>query len=131
MFRAGDVVELRLPMALALEPLPNAPANSSKEWAAIMYGPIVLAGRLGTQGLTSGAQLIVNERESGNMLNEPVDVPRWSRWLAELLTHTSRTDAETLRFTTRGFDGGKEVELIPWFRMAHERYNLYWQSQAS
>ncbi|HLA73551.1 MAG TPA: beta-L-arabinofuranosidase domain-containing protein [Steroidobacteraceae bacterium] len=131
MFRAGDVVELRLPMALALEPLPNAPANSSKEWAAIMYGPIVLAGRLGTQGLTSGAQLIVNERESGNMLNEPVDVPRWSRWLAELLTHTSRTDAKTLRFTTRGFDGGKEVELIPWFRMAHERYNLYWQSQAS
>ena len=126
MFRAGDVVELRLPMALALEPLPNAPDH-----AAIMYGPIVLAARLGTRGLTPGSQLIVNERESGNMLNEPVDVPRWSRWLAELLTHTSRTDPETLRFTTSGFDGGKEVELIPWFRMAHERYHLYWQSQAS
>jgi DUF1680 family protein len=45
-FRDGDVIELRLPMALSLESLPQAP-----DQAALMYGPIVLAARLGTQGL--------------------------------------------------------------------------------
>jgi uncharacterized protein len=123
-FRAGDVIEVRMPMTLRLEPLPNA-----AEHAAVMYGPITLAAGLGTQGLTPGSQLIINERESGNMLNEPIDVPRWNRPLAELLANTTRTDPQTLRFTTHGFEGGKSVELIPWFRLTHERYNLYWQGR--
>ena len=126
-FRTGDVVEVRLPMALKVEPLPNTPANSSREWAALMYGPIVLAGKFGTAGLTPGSQLIVNERESGNMLEADVAIPRWTKPLGELATHTTRTDASILKFQTTGFDGGASVELIPWFRLTHERYNLYWQ----
>jgi DUF1680 family protein len=126
-FASGDVVEVRLPMSLKLVPLPHARGNSSIEWAALTYGPIALAARLGTQGLAAGSQLIVNERESGNMLNEPVPIPRWNRPLAELVANTSRTDASSLTFATRGFDGGASIELIPWFRIAHERYNLYWQ----
>ena len=125
--RDGDTIELRAPMRLTLEPLPNAPANSSSEWAALKYGPIVLAARLGKSGLTPGSQLIINERESCNMLNERVDVPRWNRPLHELLANTQRTSSDELRFTTTGFEGGKSVELIPWFRMTHERYNLYWR----
>jgi hypothetical protein len=121
-FRDGDLVEVRMPMELHLEPLPDAPEHS-----ALMYGPVVLAGRLGTQGVTPASQLIVNERQSGEMLGEKIDIPRWNRPLAELLANTSRTDAATLRFTARGFEGGVSVELIPWFRIAHERYNLYWQ----
>jgi uncharacterized protein len=120
--RPGDTLEVRVPMSLHLEPLPNAP-----NYAALMYGPIVLAGRLGTAGLAPGSQLIINERESGKMLNEVMPIPRWNRPLAELVANTTRTDASSLAFTTRGFDGGASVELIPWFRLAHERYNLYWQ----
>ena len=120
--RDGDTIELRAPMRLRLERLPNAP-----DYAALMYGPIVLAARLGTQGLTPGSQLIINERESGNMLDEKIDLPQWNRPLADLLANTKRTSDNELRFNTTGFDGGKSVELIPWFRMTHERYNLYWQ----
>jgi DUF1680 family protein len=120
-FRSGDVVEVRAPMKLRIETLPAEP-----EVGALMYGPIVLAGRLGTAGLTLGSQLIINERESGNMLNEKVDVPRWERPLAELIANTSRTDPASLRFTTRGFAAGASVEMIPWFRLTHERYCLYW-----
>jgi DUF1680 family protein len=123
-FASGDVVELRLPMALKTEPLPNSP-----NYAALVYGPIALAGRLGTAGLTPGSQLIVNERESGTMLNETVPIPRWNRTLGGLVTSTTRSDPDSLRFTTRGFDGGASVELIPWFRLANERYNLYWQGR--
>jgi DUF1680 family protein len=120
--RDGDTIELRTPMRLKLEPLPHAP-----DFAALVFGPIVLAARLGTTGLTQGSQLIINERESGNMLDEKIDLPRWSRPLAELIANTKRTSADELRFSTTGFDGGRSVELIPWFRLTHERYNLYWQ----
>jgi uncharacterized protein len=121
-FRAGDIVEVRLPMALKVEPLPNAP-----DYAALLYGPIVLAGRLGTAGLTPGSQLIVNERESGNMLNAELAIPRWTKPIGDLVTHTTRTDSTTLSFRTTGFDGGASVDVIPWFRLTAERYNLYWR----
>jgi DUF1680 family protein len=121
-FRTGDVVEVRVPMALRIEPLPNA-----KDCAAVLYGPIVLAARLGTLGLTSGSQIIVNERESGNMLNADVRIPSWSKPLAELVSHVARTNPDRLEFRATGFDGGAGVDLVPWFRVTHERYNLYWQ----
>jgi len=65
-----------------------------------MHGPLVLAGRLGTEGLSPGADLIVNERTSGTMLNIPMETPRL----------------------------GASIELVPWHRIAHERYTLYWRA---
>jgi len=95
---------------------------------ALMYGPIVLGGRMGTEGLSPGSQLIINERESGKMLQADVKIPRWTRPLAEMVKHTARTSPDRLEFRTDGFDGGAHVDLIPWFRLTHERYNLYWQN---
>jgi hypothetical protein len=91
-----------------------------------MFGPIVLAARLGTQGVPAGSQLIVNERESGQMLNEQVAIPAWSHPLGELTSALERQAEPELKFTSRHFDGGGSVEFVPWFRIARERYNLYW-----
>jgi len=121
-FRTGDIVEVRAPMTLRVETLPGETGVG-----ALMFGPIALAARLGTAGLISGAQLIVNERESGNMLNADVDIPRWTRPLSELPAAVERIDKVSLRFRARGFAGGAEVELVPFFRLTHERYNLYWR----
>jgi DUF1680 family protein len=96
-WRNGDLVEVALPMQRHLEPLPTAP-----EFVAVMHGPIVLAGRMGTKGLTPGADIIVNERTSGDMLNEPMAIPTLS----------------------------SAIELAPYYRIAHERYNLYWRAGA-
>jgi DUF1680 family protein len=125
-FRAGDVIEVRLPMSLRIELLPNDPDH-----AALVYGPIVLGGRMGTEGLTPGSQLIINERESGNMLKANVKIPRWTRPLDQLAAHTTRTNPDRLEFRTTGFEGGASVDLIPWFRLTHERYNLYWHSDGN
>jgi len=125
-FKSGDVVDIRMPMTLRTEPLPNAP-----EQVALVYGPIVLAGRFGTDGLTPGSQLIVNERESGNMLQADVKVPRWTKPLPELVANTARTSAERLEFRITGFEGITAIDLLPWFRLTHERYNLYWTVQNS
>ncbi len=124
-FRPGDVIEVRMPMALRAEPLPNAPDH-----VALVYGPIVLAGRMGTEGLTPGSQLIVNERESGNMLKANVNIPRWTNPLDQLVASTARTSPDKLEFRTAGFEGGASVDLVPWFRLTHERYNLYWRRSA-
>lgn len=45
-WKAGDTVEVTYPMSLALEPTPD---NSAR--AALLYGPIVMAGNLGDQGV--------------------------------------------------------------------------------
>jgi DUF1680 family protein len=121
-WRDGDVVDIRFPMALRLEPLPHAPA-----YAAVIFGPIVLAGRLGRAGITPGSDQIVNERESGTMLNETVPIPVWSRPASEFLSRVSRPDPTALAFNAAGFDDDRSVELVPYFRIAHERYNLYWR----
>jgi uncharacterized protein len=118
----GDSISIELPMALSLAPLPNAP-----EYAAVMYGPIALAANLGNKGLTPGSQLIVNERHSGEMLNDPAAIPVWSKTLDQLPASLVRTDEESLRFVSTGFEGGNRVEFVPWFRLAHARYNLYWR----
>jgi hypothetical protein len=130
------VIEVRLPMSARIEPLPDAPGGASTpgaatEWAAVMYGPIALAAKLGTAGLSLSAQLIVNERESGQMLDEPVAIPVWSQPLAALAANLQRTDADSLTFAATGFDGGGRVEFAPWFRIVHERYNLYWRRGAA
>jgi uncharacterized protein len=121
--RDGDVIEVRVPMSLRVERLPGDASHG-----ALVYGPIVLAGRMGAQGLTPDSQLIVNERESGNMLQADVQIPRWIRPLEQMVANTTRVNPDTLEFRTQGFAGGASVELIPWFRLAHERYNLYWHA---
>lgn len=121
--KTGDTLDVRTPMSLHAEPLPNSP-----DYAALMYGPIVLAGRFGTEGLDPGSQLIVNERESGKMLQADVKIPRWTRPLKDLVASTTRTHPGKLEFRTTGFADGASVDLIPWFRLTHERYNLYWRA---
>jgi alpha-glucosidase len=120
-WRDGDVVQIRLPMQLRLQPLPNAP-----DLVALLYGPIVLAGRLGTEGLTPGADIIVNERTSGDMLNVPMAVPRLSLSEASLTRQVKRKPGTALAFTIRAQMPSRDIELVPFHRIAHERYTLYW-----
>ena len=49
-WRKGDVVEVTYPMSLHVE---TAPDNASR--GALLYGPIVLAGNLGTEGMEAPA----------------------------------------------------------------------------
>jgi DUF1680 family protein len=121
-WRNGDQIEIELPMHLHLEALPTAP-----HIAAVMYGPIVLAGRLGTQGVARGADLIVNERHSGEMLNIPRELPSWPLNRDQLATQINQIDAAALAFRARGVVDLPQLELIPYYAIAHERYNMYWE----
>ena len=121
-WHSGDVVEVHLPMALRAEPLPG-----NADVVAILYGPIVLAGRLGRQGLTPGADIILNERTIGDVLNEEVDAPRLVGTVEKIVRQIKPSQGSALTFHTMGIGHPHEVSLIPYYRIAHERYNLYWK----
>lgn len=121
-WRDGDVVDVRLPMTLRTEPLPGAP-----EYVAFVYGPIVLAGRLGTAGVTPDAQIIVNERTSGTMMNDPVEVPVLAGDGRDVVSRVRPIGTEPLTFETVGLGRPRDERLAPYARLAHERYLLYWR----
>jgi DUF1680 family protein len=119
-WRRGDIVEVRLPMTLRSEPLPG-----TRDTIAFLYGPIVLAGRLGRDGLAPGNQIIVNERQSGTMLNADTAVPALAGDPTAVAKRVAQDGRDRLIFRTTG-TRGDTVELAPYYRLAHERYNLYW-----
>jgi uncharacterized protein len=116
----GDVVEINLPMELRMVTLPHAP-----QFAAFMHGPIVLAGALGNEGIKPGSDLIVNERTYGTALNEPFDVPQLA---ADALNQMKAAGDEPQTFTVPGRGDGQAIRLKPYFKIAHERYCIYWNT---
>jgi DUF1680 family protein len=122
-WRSGDVLEARMPMSLRSESLPGDPRS-----VAFLYGPIVLAGRLGREGLYPGADILRNERTSGMILDVPVEVPVLRADPERVLDFLRpASGAEPLTFETVGIGDPGDVTLIPYFRLHHERYNLYWK----
>jgi DUF1680 family protein len=121
-WRTGDTIEVGLPMALRTEPLPG-----HVDVVAFLYGPIVLAGRLGRTGIAPGADIIINERTIGDLLKQEVDVPVLHGAVHEIVRQVKRTAGSGLMFQTHGIGYPYEVNLIPYYRIAHERYNLYWK----
>jgi uncharacterized protein len=121
-WRNGDRVEVELPMQLRIETLPG-----TRDVIAFLYGPIVLAGRLGREGLEPGNQIIVNERTSGSMLNVSLQVPELAGEPASLSARIRQDRHDPLVFRTAGVGRPHDVDLAPFYRLAHERYNLYWK----
>jgi hypothetical protein len=91
----------------------------------------VLAGRLGTAGVSPEAQLIKNERESGTMLDATVDVPVLVGDAADLVRRVRPVPNEPLSFETVGLGRPHDVRLAPFHRLAHERYTLYWRVRSA
>jgi len=121
-WRDGDRIEVTLPMTLRAEPLPGA-----GDVVAFLYGPIVLAGRFGQQGLAPRSQIIANERESGSMLKADVAIPVLAADGRALAKWIHKDPHRALTFRTAGAGRPRDVELAPYYRLAHERYNLYWK----
>jgi hypothetical protein len=124
-WRAGDVVDVRLPMTVRAEPLPG-----TSDTVALLYGPIVLAGVFGGDGVAPGADIIRNERESGTMLNAPVEVPALDAAAGDVARRVERSPDGPLAFRTAGIGRPRDARLEPYYAVAHERYTLYWKLRA-
>ncbi len=121
-WKTGDVVEVDLPMALRTELLPG-----TTDTLVVAYGPLVLAGKLGMQGITPGSDIVVNERLIGTMLNDAVDVPSLTGDGTKVVDAIKPVEGKALTFVAPAAGRADGVTMVPYFRVAHERYNLYWK----
>ena len=79
------------------------------------------------KGLAAGADIIVNERTIGDVLKEELDVPVLIGDPHEIVSQIQPSPESALAFHTTGIGHPRDVSLIPYYRVAHERYNLYWK----
>lgn len=110
---SGDRVDLLLPMSLHLHRMPD-----DADLAALMYGPVVLAGDLGTEGLTREKQFLADQRAYDAT---PVKVPVFTADSDDLTTWVKPVPGEPLTFSAQG------VRLIPFYRLFGKRYSIYWR----
>jgi DUF1680 family protein len=121
-WRDGDRVELSLPMSLHLHPMPD-----DRSIAAVMFGPVVLAGRLGTQGLTP--EILRAEptkpRTVPEYKGDPSTPPDLSVRDKAVATWVAPLPGRSLDFAIAGQE--QSIALVPLYRIMDERYAVYWK----
>jgi len=116
-WRTGDRVEITLPKALRLEPLPDNPYR-----VAIMWGPLVLAGDLGPIPPRRGRGEAAASSPAPDRPTVPVLVTPErdvSKWLAP-------AEGKPGTFMTSGVGRDRDVEFVPFYRLHRRIYGAYW-----
>jgi uncharacterized protein len=121
-WKDGDRIELTLPMALHTQPMPD---DSSLQ--AVLYGPLVLAGRLGTAGLTPSTLRAepTKPRTVPEYKAEPVPAPELRPKSPNPADWILPVSGRPLEFRTAGQT--QEVTLVPLYSLFDERYAIYWR----
>ncbi len=111
-WNSGDSIALVMPKTLHLEPTADNPKR-----AAIMWGPIVLAGDLGPDPT----------RGNEDVPPPPVEVPAMVGTADRPLTQWLKPVAdEPGTFRTEGVGRDRDVTLAPFYRVQHRVYAAYW-----
>ena len=119
-WRQGDCIEVTYPMSFSLEP---APDDSSR--AALCYGPVVLAGELGTEGMQKPAPYSDSSKYNdyytynyhipeGLPVNLVLEKSNWE--------NSFKRVGKGLTFETR--DGRR---ISPLYDIHRQRYVVYWK----
>lgn len=120
-WKAGDKVEIIFPMSLRL-----IPTNDNPMKAAIAYGPILLAGAMGTEGLL---ELTPYADKHDAYINHPIpaNMVHELRLSQENLSQRIIPEAnKPLRFITTEETADDVVHLMPFSTLHHQRYVVYW-----
>src|SRR6185437_6549520 len=114
-WKTGDRVDMELPMSLHIEKMPDEPAVQ-----AVLYGPLVLAGDLGSDGLTPE---MITGPEGPDIRERPIPVPTFraasggpDAWI--------KPTGKPLTFRTTGQE--RDVTFAPFDRTFGKRYSIYW-----
>jgi DUF1680 family protein len=111
----GDRLEVTYPMRLHTSPMPD-----DETLQAFLYGPLVLAGELGTEGLNKDNIRAepTGLRDIPHYRAKPVDAP--------VLKSSSprRQSGSSISFDAGG------VRLVPFYTLIDQRYAIYWRVNA-
>jgi DUF1680 family protein len=114
-WKQGDRVELEMPMRLAVEAMPD-----DHRVQAFLYGPIVLAGELGMDGLTDA---LIHDFEAPDTTRAPMDVPGLVAGADDPATWIKPTGKAPLTFRTTG--QARDFTFSPLNRL-WQRFAVYW-----
>ena len=125
-WKNGDTVDIKLPMDVHIEQIPNLSA-----YIAIVRGPIVLSAKTSTEDglrqdgdgsrwghVADGIQVAVSQAPI--IIGEPEEI------LAKLKAMQAVAD-ESFTYTVEGLFSN-EVVLQPFFRIYDSRYQMYWMA---
>ncbi len=113
-WKSGDRIDLSLPMDLHIDPMPD-----DKTVQAMMYGPLVLAGKFDP---------VSKEMQYGDYEPKPADqykVPEITAHTASPTEWVKPSSKEPLTFETVG--QSQAMTLVPLYTIIPERYAVYWK----
>jgi len=110
-------------MELTLSRMPD-----DQSVAAIMYGPIVLAGALGTEAMTKEMQSGLGWADVDRMVSmgAAVEAPVLVPLAEELSSWIKPVGGKPLTFRTEGAGKPNDITLLPFYKMFGQRYAIYW-----
>jgi DUF1680 family protein len=118
----GDQIDLRLPMRLHAEPLPGA-----ADHIALLYGPIVLAGALGTENMPNVYLEDPNTRNAAVNWHPAPPVPPLQGSAQSVLEELHPVAGQPLTYQLSGVGLPHAVQILPFYKLHHQRYTVYWQ----
>ena len=124
-WKKGDRIAISMPMHASVERMPNVP-----QYVAIMYGPIVLGMKTGTEDMSS---LIADDSRFGQYAGgmklpldkAPILLPKE---ISDIAGDLRPVEGKPLHFTlaTRMENAIPNGELQPFFEIHDSRYMMYW-----
>jgi DUF1680 family protein len=121
-WKSGDRIDVALPMKLHVQPMPDDPAVQ-----AFLYGPLVLAGRLGSEGLTAEAQSSDRSQQTRShyLRGDPKPAPELRSPSLDPAAWIKPVAGQRLTLRTAG--QVQDITMIPLNRLFGERYAVYWK----
>jgi uncharacterized protein len=120
-WKTGDVVEVKLPMRLHLQTIPD-----DQTLAAVMYGPVVLAGELGAQDLDPKKIYSEDKVLHGGFGAIVVPELEGDRNALEKWIQPAGANQKPLTFRAVNAGRPEDVMLSPFYRLFDQRYCVYW-----
>jgi DUF1680 family protein len=114
----GDKIEVKIPMGLREEALPDDPNK-----IAIFFGPLLLGGELGTEGLP--ASLEARDQGEFRKVSDPA-VPSLAIGHKPIELWLKPVAGQDLTFRTEGVGRPNDVTLVPFYQEYREHYTVYW-----
>jgi DUF1680 family protein len=120
-WKDGDRVDVQMPMSLHAAPIPGDDTQQ-----AMMYGPLVLAGVLGGQGLSRTDTYMGYKTSPGG---SPAKVPIIQTVASDPTHWVEPVRGKPLAFQTAS--EGHVIPIIPLYKVHGERYVVYWKANIS
>ena len=122
-WKDGDKLHVSMPMHLRAIDMPDNSHNYS-----FLYGPIVLASRMGTQRQDG---MFADDSRGGHIAQGPrlplQNMPVVVGSTEDILSHITKTDGK-MEFTLKGVspENYEGMKLEPFYRIHESRYMVYW-----